>query len=84
MGIGQLLAGFVQLYMLIIFVWIISSWIPQFRQYTFVRFCGELSEPFLRIFRGVIPPIGGMLDISPIIAFLVLQLLTGILLKLPM
>ncbi|MEW8975517.1 MAG: YggT family protein, partial [Exiguobacterium sp.] len=30
--------------------------------------------PFLAPFRRIIPPIGGMLDISPIVAFLVLNL----------
>jgi len=36
---------------------------------TFLR---ELSEPFLRIFRRVLPSLGG-LDLSPLIAILVLQ-----------
>jgi YggT family protein len=35
----------------------------------------SLTDPFLNIFRGIIPPIGGALDISPILAFFGLQLL---------
>jgi YggT family protein len=34
---------------------------------------GKLCEPFLTPFRKLIPPIGGMVDITPIIALLVLQ-----------
>ena len=37
---------------------------------TFLR---DVSEPFLRIFRRVLPSLGG-LDLSPILAILVLQI----------
>ena len=33
----------------------------------------KIVDPFLGIFRKFIPPIGGMIDISPIVALLVLQ-----------
>lgn len=36
------------------------------------RVANEISEPVLRIFRGIIPQIG-MIDISPIFAFLALD-----------
>ena len=36
-------------------------------------FLARLVEPFLAPFQKIIPPIGGMVDISPIIAFFVLQ-----------
>ena len=38
----------------------------------------SVTDPFLNLFRGVIPPIGGMLDISPVIAIILLQILQGI------
>lgn len=41
-----------------------------------------ITDPFLNIFRNIIPPIGGMLDISPILAFIVLQLVQGFILNL--
>ena len=34
---------------------------------------GRICDPYLGIFRRVIPPIG-MVDVSPILAFVVLQL----------
>ena len=33
----------------------------------------KIVDPFLGIFRKFIPPIGGMIDISPIVALIVLQ-----------
>lgn len=41
----------------------------------------ESTEPILNVFRRLIPPIGGFLDISPLLAFLALDLLRGILLR---
>ncbi|MCL2826957.1 MAG: YggT family protein [Eggerthellaceae bacterium] len=38
-------------------------------------FLGKICDPYLNIFRKFIPPIGGMIDISPIIALFVLQLI---------
>ena len=34
---------------------------------------GKICDPFLDLFKRFIPPIGGMVDISPIVALLVLQ-----------
>ena len=38
----------------------------------------SVTDPFLNIFRGISPPIGGMLDISPILAIVLLQLMQGL------
>ena len=32
-----------------------------------------LADPYLNLFRGLIPPLGGTLDLSPILAFVVLD-----------
>jgi hypothetical protein len=32
-----------------------------------------LCDPYLNLFRGIIPPLGGTLDFSPILAFVVLS-----------
>ena len=39
----------------------------------------KIVDPFLGIFRKFIPPIGGMVDISPIVALFVLQFTVRIL-----
>ena len=69
------------LYVVILFVRIISSWFP--RPYagpwaTFLSVLYQLTEPALRPLRNLIPPIRiGMmaLDLSPIIVFVVLSVL---------
>jgi YggT family protein len=43
-----------------------------------VRFVEETTDPYLNLFRRFIPPIGGRLDISPIIAILVLWVVAGL------
>lgn len=46
------------------------------------NFVYDVSEPFLRVWRGILPPIrlGGMgLDLSPIIGFIALRILSGVL-----
>ena len=35
--------------------------------------CSTLCDPYLNLFRGLIPPIGGQFDVSPILAFLLLN-----------
>ena len=65
----------VDLYAWIVLAYCVLSWIPDVN--SVVRdvktFLARLVEPFLAPFQKIIPPIGGMVDISPIIAFFVLQ-----------
>lgn len=65
-------------YYLLIIIRIFLSWIPSIDWFS-QPFAGirSVTDPFLNIFRGVIPPIG-MLDISPIVAIILLQILQGV------
>ncbi|MBL1294367.1 MAG: YggT family protein [Thiotrichales bacterium] len=58
----------------IIIISIIMSWIGQTSQNPMVGLLQQISEPILRPFRRIIPPIGG-LDLSPIFAILALQII---------
>lgn len=72
-------------YSMVIFVYVLMSWIPNKRGIIadIDTVLGRVCDPFLDLFRKFIPPIGGMMDISPIVALLVLQfgvrLIVGIL-----
>ncbi|MFD2829814.1 YggT family protein [Corticicoccus populi] len=55
-------------------IYILSSWIPGLRESSFGQTLGKVYEPVLEPIRNLIPPLGGMLDLSPIILFLVLRL----------
>lgn len=63
-----------QLYTLMLFVRIFSSWVPELQQYRVMQFVAFYTDPYLKLFRQIIPPIG-MLDISPIVAFFALSIL---------
>ncbi len=65
-------------YYLLIIIRIFLSWIPSI-DWLSQPFAGirSVTDPFLNIFRGIIPPIG-MLDISPIVAIILLQIMQGL------
>jgi len=68
----SLLSMLLQLYSFALIIYILMSWVPNIRETSFGRFLGRICEPYLQPFRRVIPPIG-MMDLSPIVAFLVLN-----------
>lgn len=59
------------------FAYILSSWVPQIKNNIIVEFLEAICEPYLKLFRKIIPPIG-MLDISPVVALIVLSLLQNL------
>jgi len=67
-------------YGILIFIRVISSWFPNLSRLPAAKFIFGLVDPYLNFFRKFIPPIGGSLDISPIVAFFALQLLERIVL----
>jgi len=67
--------NFLSIYSGIITFRILLSWVPQAQGVALLRPIFTVSDAYLNLFRGVIPAIGG-LDISPIAAFFVLNLLT--------
>ena len=51
---------------------ILGSWIPELQNTRFMQFLAYYTDPYLNIFRKIIPPLG-MFDLSPIVAFLCLN-----------
>ncbi len=70
-----LLVRLVDAYCLIIFVYVMMSWLPTDRGLIgdIYHVLGKVCDPYLNLFKRLIPPIGGIMDITPIIALLVLQ-----------
>lgn len=67
------LANFLNIYLLLIIVRILLTWFPTISWMNQVEaFLSPITDPYLNIFRSFIPPIGG-LDLSPVLAILVLQ-----------
>ena len=65
---------FLYVYLLMIFVYVLTSWV-QLPYSIWVRritdFLRDVCEPYLRIFRRILPPLGA-LDLSPVVAMLAL------------
>ena len=74
MSISHVVNNLFYFYYLLLIIRIFLTWIPNIDWYSQpFALISSVTDPFLNIFRGIIPPIGGMLDISPIIAFIALQ-----------
>jgi YggT family protein len=69
-------------YTVLLFLRIVSSWFPAWQAHHFVRFVSFYTDPYLNLFRRLLPPLGGVLDISPILAFFVLRILEMVILGL--
>lgn len=83
--ISHLILTIGNVYSIMIIIYCFMTWIPNSTTGIMgdIRtFFAAVCEPFLKPFRQIIPPIGGTLDISPIIALLVLQLLVEFLARL--
>lgn len=80
--ISYFLFWFFKVLYLILLFYIVCTWIPQVNWYRepFAT-ARTISDFVFAPFRKIIPPIG-MLDISPIVAFIVLNLIEGGLLTL--
>ncbi|MCE2929388.1 MAG: YggT family protein [Candidatus Caenarcaniphilales bacterium] len=76
--LALLLIQIIELYGYVILAWVIGSWFPQMTSSKFYRFLDQLVYPYARIFRGLIPPIGGF-DFSIVLALLVLGLIKNLL-----
>lgn len=78
MTLASLIGNVIYFYSLLIIVYVLMSWFPISGVFADIyQVLGTLVEPYLSLFRRVIPPIGA-LDISPIVAILVLNLLSSL------
>jgi YggT family protein len=72
-------------YLVLIFIRILTSWIPRmpYNRYlaAFLQFVSDVTDPYLNIFRRFLPMVRlgpGALDLSPIVAIIVLQIVARI------
>lgn len=68
----QILTQLIYWYSWALIIYILLSWFPNARESSIGQFLGRICEPYLEPFRRIIPPIG-MIDISPIVAIIVLR-----------
>ena len=63
----------INIYSIALIIYVLLSWFPGARDSAIGEFLGKICEPYLEPFRKIIPPIA-MMDISPIVAFITLNL----------
>jgi uncharacterized protein YggT (Ycf19 family) len=85
---GDTLANFVYVflwvYLLLLFAYILTSWIRlPYRPWLnrVQRFLYDVCDPYLRIFRRFLPPLGP-LDLSPMVAIFALLIIQNVLVSL--
>ena len=81
--VADFVTVFISVYILLIFAYIITSWfrLPYSTWLNRIqRFLYDVCEPYLRIFRRILPPFGP-LDLSPIVAIFSLYLIRIVILS---
>ena len=77
--IALVLVNLFRIWEILLFIWVILSWIPQVPRYhPAVQLIAQIIEPTLAPFRRLMP-MGGI-DISPIIAYFVYSIILRLLL----
>ncbi|WP_203332551.1 YggT family protein [Planococcus beigongshangi] len=71
--IVTLLLNAIRIYTYILIAGVLMSWVPSIKESSIGQIISRVTDPYLDIFRRFIPPIG-MIDISPIVAIITLQL----------
>ena len=75
MSVSMAVYRLFDLIMLLMLVKIFLTWIPNINWYNQpFRFLNEFTDIFFGVFRKIIPPFG-MLDLSPILAFIVIRII---------
>jgi len=62
------------IYSILLVIYVLMSWVPSTRETSIGQLLAKICEPYLDIFRKIIPPIG-IIDISPIVALIALNLI---------
>lgn len=80
---GSILGGgivqFLNIYLILLLVRVLLTWFPSVDMgRPPFSILSQLTDPYLNLFRNIIPPLGGM-DFSPILAFFALQIAAGLL-----
>ena len=75
----QVLSQALDIYLFVLLVRVLLTWLPNIDfSNPVLGGVASITDPYLNMFRGVIPPIGGI-DLSAILAFIALRVLQGLL-----
>ncbi|MBJ7457636.1 MAG: YggT family protein [Thermoleophilaceae bacterium] len=84
--VANYVSALIWIYSILILIRILLTWVPRMPENqalrTVVGFVEDVTEPYLALFRRLIPPLRGgpgLIDVSPIIAVFALVLIGSIL-----
>jgi YggT family protein len=63
-----------QIYEFLILIRVLLSWVRVSPYHPVIRILYQITDPVLDPLRRVIPPIGGAIDISPVVALIILEI----------
>ena len=74
--LGYILVRLVDLYSIIIVIYVLMSWLPLKNGVVanLYDIFAKICDPYLNLFKKIMPPIGGVVDITPIFAIIALEL----------
>jgi YggT family protein len=88
MDVADYLNTLMLVYLVLIFIRIIMTWIPRIPYNRFLdmalSFVRDVTDPYLNLFRRFLPPVRlgpGALDLSPIVATFVLLIVGGVIIR---
>lgn len=75
--LGGGLSTFIQIYTVLIILRVLLTWFPTVN-WSSAPFAvlSQLTDPYLNLFRSLLPPLGGF-DLSPMLAIFLLQIVGG-------
>ena len=72
------LVGFLKFYIILLTLRVYLTWFPNINIYAQpFSSLGKITDPYLRLFRGILPPLIG-LDLSPLLSFIFLTFLIDV------
>lgn len=77
--VTRAVASFIKLYLLLLFLRVLLSWFPTFQWWEQQPWLAlrQVTDPYLKLFNGLVPPLLGSIDLTPLFGFFILQFLAG-------
>ncbi|MBD2464186.1 YggT family protein [Oscillatoria sp. FACHB-1407] len=81
--VGESLTYFLTFYSVLLLIRVLLTWFPNVNWFSPpFSWLSQITDPYLNIFRSIIPPLGGI-DFSPMLAIFAIQLLARTLGEIP-
>ncbi|MFM7426215.1 MAG: YggT family protein [Elainella sp.] len=75
--IAVAISQFLQIYFVLLIARILLSWFPNLNWFNPpLSILSQVTDPYLNLFRSIIPPLGGI-DFSPMLAIFLLQIVSN-------